>query len=82
MPWFRLLLALVGRALLNPFVAIDLLRVAWRFRMIGWWRRPPFLPLPPIEYVQWRLHTAYGDEHPVPTAEDVITYARWAGRQR
>ena len=29
-----------------------------------WYRRPPFLPLPPSNYLRWRLHTAYGSERP------------------
>ena len=80
MPWLRLLLTLVGHALLRPRLAVDLLRVAWRFRARGWHRRFPFLPLPAREYVQWRMHTAYGDHHAVPPAEDVERYARWVGK--
>lgn len=78
----RLVAALSARALLWPPLAVDLLRVAWRFRTRGWWRRFPFLPLPDRTYVRWRMHTAYGDEDAVPPAEDVIRYARWAARQR
>jgi hypothetical protein len=80
MTWTSLLLALTWRALLNPPLAIALLRVAWRFRAIDWNRRFPFLPLPPAEYVEWRLYTAYGDGHVVPPVDDVIAYARWASR--
>jgi hypothetical protein len=82
MPWLRLALRLALRAAVRPGLAADLLRVAWRFRTRGWWRRPPFLPLPPSEYVRWRMHTAYGDEDAVPPAADVERYARWVGRQR
>jgi hypothetical protein len=64
----------------RPPLAIDLVRVAWRFRSRGWWRRPPFLPLPDREYVRWRMYTAYGDADAVPPAEDLVRYARWAGR--
>ena len=46
----------------------------------GWFRRFPFLPLPAREYLRWRMYTAYGDEHVVPPAGDVIRYARWAVR--
>jgi hypothetical protein len=80
--WPRLALALAARALLNPALAADLLRVAWRFRSRRWYRRPPFLPLPPREYVRWRMHTAYGDHDAVPPVEDIVRYARWVGRQR
>jgi len=60
-------------------LAIDLLRVAWRFRRRDWYRRPPFLPLPARDYVRWRMYTAYGDYDAIPSVEDVIRYARWAG---
>ena len=80
--WARLALALSARALASPPLAADLLRVAWRFRARRWYRRAPFLPLPPREYVRWRMHTAYGDHDAVPPADDVVRYARWVGRQR
>jgi hypothetical protein len=44
----------------------------------GWWRRPPFLPLPSPDYLRFRLQTAYGgagDQDPEPG--DVVTYLRW-----
>ena len=81
MTWLRLTGTLSLRALLNPFLAIDLLRVAWRFRHRHWFRRFPFLPLPAQSYLRWRMYTAYGDERAVPSAEDVIAFARWVGRQ-
>lgn len=82
MTWLRLTLALAARAAIRPPLAADLLRVAWRFRARGWWRRPPFLPLPAREYVRWRMHTAYGDSDFVPPPEDVVRYARWVGKSR
>jgi len=27
-----------------------------------WYRHAPFLPIPPRDYMQWRMFTAYGDE--------------------
>jgi hypothetical protein len=78
--WARLSLALAGRALRNPALGVALLRVAWRFRSRGWYRRPPFIPLPDRRYVEWRMYTAYGDPHIVPPADDVARYARWAVR--
>ena len=75
--WSALLARLALRATVNPRLALDLLRLAWSFRARGWYRRPPFLPLPPREYTRWRMLTAYGDEHAVPPVEDVINFARW-----
>ena len=80
MSWVRLTLALAGRAVVNPSLAADLLRVAWRFRARRWYTRFPFLPLPSRPYVRWRMHTAYGSYDVVPSVDDVIRYARWVGR--
>lgn len=80
MTWRRLVLALMARSLRNPAVGVALLRVGWRFRARGWYRRFPFAPLPPRSYVRWRMHTAYGRDDAVPPADDVIRYARWATR--
>ena len=75
--WKGLLLRLALRALVNPRVAVDLLRTAWAFRRREWWRRAPFLPVPDATYLRWRMYTAYGDEDAVPPLEDVIRFARW-----
>lgn len=78
MGWTRLSFVLALRALIRPSTAGALVRVAWRFRRRGWWRRFPFLPLPATDYLRWRMLTAYGDENAVPPADDVIRFARWA----
>ena len=81
MSWMRLGLRLFARSLTNPRVGVALLRVGWRFRRRGWFKRPPFLPLPATEYVRWRMHTAYGSDDAVPPADDIVRYARWATRE-
>jgi hypothetical protein len=80
--WAHLTIALAGRTLRHPTLAVDLLRVLWNFRARGWWRRFPFLPLPPREYVRWRMHTAYGSHDAVPPPDDLVRYARWVGGRR
>ena len=79
MPWLRLALQLALRAIRRPRLALDLMRVTWRFRSSGWYRRFPFLPLPDPTYVRWRMYTAFGDYDALPSATDVERYARWAG---
>jgi hypothetical protein len=69
--------SLALRGLLNPRLAIDLLRTAWAFRRRRWWASFPQLPLPDQAYLRWRMYTAYGDEAAVPPMEDVIRFARW-----
>jgi hypothetical protein len=80
MKWLSLCLSLALRALVNPVLARDLVTIAWRFRRRDWFRRAPFLPVPSKQYVAWRMYTAFGDHHAVPTVRDVIRYARWAHR--
>jgi hypothetical protein len=79
MGWTRVTLELLLRTLRRPTLAVDLVRVAWRFRARGWYRRFPFLPLPARDYVRWRMHTAYGDHDAIPTAAEIERYARWVG---
>lgn len=44
----------------------------------GWWRRPPFLPIPDAEYLRFRLLTAYGgDGSATPDPSDLVAYLRW-----
>lgn len=80
MSWFGLALKLSARCVKRPGLALDLIRVSWRFRSRGWYRRPPFLPLPDRTYMAWRMHTAYGDHHALPPVDDIERYARWASR--
>ena len=75
--WPALTVRLALRALVNPRLALDLVRLAWSCRARDWYRRAPFLPLPPREYVRWRMFTAYGDAAAVPPLDDVVRFARW-----
>ncbi len=75
--WTLFYTKLALRAAANPRLALDLLRLAWSFRARGWYAHPPFLPLPPREYLRWRMFTAYGDEEAVPPVDDVVNFARW-----
>lgn len=75
--WLSLVVRLSLRAAVNPRVAGDLVALAWSMRRLRWYSAPPFLPLPPREYLRWRMHTAYGDEDAVPPLRDVLRFARW-----
>jgi len=47
----------------------------------GWWRRAPFLPVPPQNYMEFRLVTQYGGDHGALQAnirsKDVVDYLQW-----
>jgi len=68
-------------ALARPGIWPGLAGLAWRFRRRRWYARPPFLPLPPPEYLGWRVDTAFGGtDAPVPVGL-LRRYARWSRDQ-
>lgn len=73
---------MIGLGLRRPTLIPHLLGAAWAFRARGWWRRPPFLPLPPAGYLRWRMDTAYGDPGAVPSDDELERFLRWASRMR
>jgi hypothetical protein len=48
----------------------------------GWWRRPPFLPVPDRDWLAFRLTTAYGAPDAPIVAEDLVTWLAWSGTVR
>lgn len=73
--------AWLGRAflavLVRPGLWFTAVRQVFVLAAPGWWRRPPFLPLPDPAYLRFRLQTAYGDPDREPDPADVITYLHW-----
>lgn len=63
--------------LVRPRLWSTALRQAWRLAPPGCWRRAPFLPVPPAEYVAMRATIQYGDpKHPLET-RDLLKYLSW-----
>jgi hypothetical protein len=75
MAWFLGAVAAVAR---HPSLWAIGVRQAVVLARPGWWRRPPFLPLPAPDYLRFRLETAYGGlgDRPIEPA-DLIAYLRW-----
>ena len=68
----------MGRLALRPRLWPTAIRQARRMARRGWWRRPPFLPIPDREYVEFRSTTMYGgDGHAPLRANDVIDWLEW-----
>lgn len=69
--------AVAARPWLWPTTVVQVFRLARR----GWWRRPPFLPLPGEAYMEFRLTTQYGGTEVRAgrraSAVDVVDYLTW-----
>jgi hypothetical protein len=53
------------------------IRQARRLSPAGWWRRPPFLPVPAKDYIEFRAITQYGETRRPPSTDDVVDYLAW-----
>jgi hypothetical protein len=73
--WVRAGVAVLRRPALWPTAVGQARRLA----RPGWWRRPPFLPVPDRDYVRFRMQTAYGS-HGTPPADDLVAYLSWCRR--
>lgn len=52
-------------------------RQARRTARPGWWKCPPFLPVPAPEYLEFRMLTQYGAPDAHLSAADVVSYLEW-----
>ena len=77
--------AVVVRALLgHPELWWASVGAVRRMARRGWWRHPPFLPVPGDAYWRFRLVTANGGDGETDALEpsDVVAYLRWCRRSR
>ena len=73
MSWLRVAAAVARRPGIWPTAVRQMRRTA----APGWYRRPPFLPLPTGDYIEFRLVTQYGDPKHRPEPLDVVNYLLW-----
>jgi hypothetical protein len=71
--------AAVGRLARHPGLWPTALVQAGRLSRPGWWRRPPFLPVPDRDYLRFRLETQYGRGALASRfdPDDLVVYLRW-----
>lgn len=76
----RVVMRVAVAVMLRPRLWAVALRQMLRLAEPGWWMRFPPLPLPPPDYVHFRLVTAYGGDGSCSAAElsrDVVAYLDW-----
>jgi len=74
--WARAAALVVAR----PHLWRTALRQARRLARPGWWRRPPFLPVPDADYLAFRFETQYGGDGTLPVGadpHDLVDYLEW-----
>lgn len=71
--YFRLSMAIAKR----PKLWLTTWRQSLRLARQGWWKSPPFLPLPSPSYLSFRLITQYGTPSATPQIADVLDYLEW-----
>ena len=71
--WTRVAAAVARRPELWATAVVQVTRLAPN----GWWRRPPFLPVPDRAWMRFRLRTAYGDPDHLPEPADVVGWLEW-----
>ncbi|MDA8386856.1 MAG: hypothetical protein M0Z88_11460 [Actinomycetota bacterium] len=52
------------------------------FARRDWYARPPYLPVPDLRYLSFRMETLYGTEDAMPPTRDLLEYLRWCRMQR
>ena len=60
-------------------VALSLVRFYFRIIPADWYKRFPFLPVPPRKYLSWRFQTAYGNRRPqlMTLLRDIWRFGGW-----
>ena len=74
---FRRVLQVAAAVMVRPRLWATALRQVHRLAPRGWWRRPPFLPIPDRGYSAFRKVTQYGDADHPPEVDDVLVWLEW-----
>ena len=87
--WF---VGVAAAVLKRPSLWVEAGRVVFRFARRGWWRSWPPLPVPPREYLAFRIQTNSGgvadsgdatvSPQAAPQPGDVVAFLKWTGSNR
>ena len=71
-----------GVVALRPGLWSIALRQLRAFARQRWYAKAPFLPIPDMRYMQFRMETLYGTPDALPPSRDLVEYLRWCRLQR
>ncbi|MCY4664951.1 MAG: hypothetical protein OXC00_09825 [Acidimicrobiaceae bacterium] len=77
----RMVLRSARAVAVRPRLWLSALTQLARFAPDRWWRRPPFMPLPPPELARFRSETMYGDPAAAPSPADLVVWLEWCRAQ-
>ncbi len=58
------------------------IRQARAFTRARWYLNAPYLPIPDLDYLRFRMETVYGTADALPPSKDLLEYLRWCRTQR
>jgi len=62
----------MGKLSKLAFFFLEVFHFWWDTIPKGWWKRKPFLPVCDMNWIYWRLETAYGYERVHPLSKEVL----------
>lgn len=66
----------------RPDLWVEAVRMVKRLAVPGWWKQWPPIPLPPDDYLKFRLQTDRGDAQSQPDAQQLVAYLEWCKTNR
>jgi len=70
-------IAMVAALARRPWLVATTLRQLKSLSRPRWWSEPPYLPLPPADYLEFRQVTATGSATAVPDVQDTVIWLEW-----
>ena len=76
------LLRVLGALVQRPHLAGTAARQLVTMAPSKWWRRAPYLPVPPSDYLHFRQVTATGIADGPPDVHDTVVWLEWCRSMR
>ncbi len=66
----------------HPNLYVIAIRQSLAYIRRDWYRAFPYLPIPDLNYLRFRMETVYGTPDALPASKDLLEYLRWCRTQR